>query len=231
MTKFLQWTISLAIPFMLAALMISVTIQPWFPRWEYGKSSFPPDIYGWTQAQRLDLSLVSVKFLRMRGSADATIYLLEEQTFPDSDQLLFTPAEVSHMHDVKVRTNLIRRLGIVLAIIVVGGTTYFLRGQKTERTAYRALRNGGIATIAILSLFGLAIAFVWQWFFTTFHEVLFPAGNWAFPYDSSLIRLFPDKFWSDAGTVIVGGTFALGVVITLIGNYLLRNATPASQEK
>ena len=228
MTKFLQWTITLAIPFMLAAFMIGIAINPWYPRWEYAKSSFPPDVYGWTQDQRLELALVSVEFLSVRGSAEDTIFMLEEQTFPDSDELLFTPNEVSHMFDVKVRTNLIRRLGIVLAIIVVGGVTYLLRWQPTERTAYISIRNGGIATIAILAFFGVAIGLFWEWFFTTFHEVLFPAGNWAFPYSSSLIRLFPDEFWFDVGVVIVGGTFVLGVFVAIIGHFLVRNAISES---
>lgn len=47
---------------------------------------------------------------------------------------------------------------------------------------------GGFALLA----FGVA--------FELFHRVLFPGGNWAFPADSLLIRLYPYEFWQLSAT-------------------------------
>ncbi len=216
----LRWVVILLIPFLLAAVVTTLVIQPWYPKWEYGKANFPADAFGWTQAERLDLALVSVDFLRSWGSADDTIYMLAEQTFPDSADLLFTPNEVDHMHDVKVRTNLIRVAIGVLGVIVVGGLWMIGRGQGGA-AVWRTIQQGGVATGVILVVFGAMIGLAWQWFFTTFHEVLFPAGNWSFPYSSSLIRLFPNKFWLDVGIVIVASTLLLGLLLAVIG-WLMR---------
>ena len=110
MSAILRWIGALCVPFLIACVVTTAVIQPWYPTWEYGKANFPEDTFGWTQDERLDLAMVSVDFLRSWGSADDTIYMLEEQTMPDSDELLFTENEVLHMYDVKVRTNIIRWL-------------------------------------------------------------------------------------------------------------------------
>lgn len=224
MTTFIKWAVTLAMPFMLAFFMIGIAIKPWYPKWEYAKANFPADTFGWSQAQRLELGTVAVEFLRSKGSAEDTIHMLGDQTMPDSNQSLYTDAELGHMFDVKVRTNAIRRLAKVLSVIVVGGITFLLYNEETASEAYRSIRNGGLATFAILGIFALMIGLFWNWFFTTFHEVLFPQGNWTFAYSDSLIRLFPEKFWIDVGVVIVGGTLIAGTLIALIGHLLLRGA-------
>ena len=214
MSAILRWIGALCVPFLIACVVTTAVIQPWYPTWEYGKANFPEDTFGWTQDERLDLAMVSVDFLRSWGSADDTIYMLEEQTMPDSDELLFTENEVLHMYDVKVRTNIIRWLILALGAIVLLGLA--VSGTAVKR--WRMMRQGGI--LAILLLIGIGIFFLaaWDTFFTQFHEILFPAGNWSFPYSSSLIRLFPNKFWFDVGAIIVGGTFGTGLLLTLFAS-------------
>ncbi len=224
MIKFLKWLVTLAVPFMLAGFMIGIVIRPWYPQWEYAKANFPPDPFGWTQDQRLELGTVAVEFLRAQGSAEDTIFMLGDQIHPDNGGPLYTPNELSHMVDVKVRTDMISRLAWVLAILVVGSLTFMLYSEKTAQTAYLSLRNAGVATFAILIVFAGMIGLFWNWFFTTFHEVLFPQGNWQFPYSSSLIRLFPNKFWFDVGVLIVGGTILGGILLIILGQLLLRGA-------
>ena len=224
MAKILRWIVTLSIPFMLAGFIIDLVIDPWYPIWEYGKASFPEDSFGWTNEQRLELAQVAVDFLNAEGSAEDTIFMLGDQINPQTGEPLYTANELSHMVDVKVRTDLIKRGSWVLAVIVVASLTLLLYKAETADDAYRAFRNGGIATFVILIVFAVMIGVFWSWFFTTFHEVLFPAGNWQFLWSDSLIRLFPDKFWFDAGTVIVGGTLVCGAIIALIGHRLVRGS-------
>jgi uncharacterized membrane protein len=61
-----------------------------------------------------------------------------------------------------------------------------------------------------------------NWFFTTFHEIFFPQGNWQFPPGDHMITLFPDGFWSDV-TLLVGlVTLGLAVTVWAIGFIWLR---------
>ncbi len=216
----LKWVITLCIPFALASFVIGTVIGDWLPEFEYN-NRVAPDEFGWEQAERLELALVAVQYLSVRDSAENSIYLLEEQRMPGSDEPLYNEREISHMIDVKHLTDRIRRGGWVLAIIAVAGTTLLLYRSETEPTAYRAIRNGGWATLAILVGIGLFMAAAWNTFFVQFHELLFPEGSWTFYYTDSLIRLFPERLWQDVGTFIVGGTFGLGVVCLLVGRFLL----------
>jgi hypothetical protein len=45
-----------------------------------------------------------------------------------------------------------------------------------------------------------------DWFFVQFHEALFTGDTWLFPDSDTLIRLYPDVFWSDFGGVLAGLT-------------------------
>jgi uncharacterized membrane protein len=56
-----------------------------------------------------------------------------------------------------------------------------------------------------------------DWFFTTFHRLFFPNGNWQFPYGDHMITLFPDGFWVDV-TLLVGlVALGLGLVVGTAG--------------
>ncbi|MGB1252272.1 MAG: DUF1461 domain-containing protein [Candidatus Promineifilaceae bacterium] len=223
-SKMVRWMVTLCIPFMLGFYMITFVIAPWYPVWEYNKAGFPEDYYGWTQEQRLELALVSVDFLARDAHADEVIHLLEEQTHPDSDELLFNQREVDHMYDVKIRADRFKRATTILAIIVVAGITALLYTNRTEPVAYLAIRNGGLATLGILAGIGAVIGLAWDFFFTFFHELLFPPGTWTFKFSDSLIRLFPNKFWFDVGVVIVGLTIVAGAIVALVGHLMLKSA-------
>ena len=62
----------------------------------------------------------------------------------------------------------------------------------------------------------------WSLVFTQFHELLFPPDTWTFNYSDSLIRLFPEQFWFDFGLIWTGLIFLEGLIVTLIGYFLLR---------
>ena len=44
-------------------------------------------------------------------------------------------------------------------------------------------------------MIGVIGYFAFDTLFTLFHEVFFPQGNWEFPVDSNMIRLYPYAFW------------------------------------
>ena len=76
-----------------------------------------------------------------------------------------------------------------------------------------ALKVGAAVSAVFVLLAAAAAVFDFSAFFTAFHGLFFEAGTWTFPYDSLLIRLFPESFWVAAGV----GWAAL--VLTIAGAY------------
>jgi len=212
----------MAMPFFLGLTNIGLIISPVYPEMEYAKASFPPDNFGWTQAQRLELALVAVDYLQRPQPAEEVIYLLEEQTIPGSDEPLYNEREIGHMVDVKRVTDGIGRVRFVAAAVVLLGLSILLWNRSSRREGYRAILHGGITTAAILLALALFILVAWSVFFTQFHELLFPPGTWTFAYSDSLIRLFPEKFWFDVGIILTVGTLIEGLLVAGIGYWLLR---------
>lgn len=220
MTKLLRLLIILLTPFAINFAVITFVIGAWFPNYEYAKASFPEDAYGFTQEERLDLALVAVEYLEASESAEESIYLLEQQTFPDSDEPLYTESEIDHMVDVKVLSDLFRIAGWVMSLgIALGLAWMFVQGRQQF---FRTLRGMGGFTLFLLTAIGAYLVIRWETFFVQFHELLFADGTWSFPLSSSLIRLFPDKLWFDCGVIIVGGTFGIGLLLFLIGLFFTK---------
>lgn len=243
LAKLVQWLIILVMPFFLGftAIELMVNNAERYVAYEYGKANFPADLSQvneiarqqlgltpFTQAQRQALALVAVDYLQHPEPAEEVIYLLQEQTLPDSDRPLYNAEEISHMVDVKHVTDAIARLNVIAGILVVGGLLLLLIRAETRPLAYQALLRGGVATMAVLLLIGLFILLAWSTFFVQFHGLLFPPGTWTFAYSDSLIRLFPEMFWFDFGVLLSGLAFLLGALATLIGWLLVRRTRRAT---
>lgn len=142
-TRSIQGLVILALPVLLALTAGHLLINVWYLEYEYGKSGFPPDTYGFTQQQRLDLATVSIRFLQRREPAEVAIKLLEAQRLPGTDKPLFDQFEISHMLDVKRFTNALWRVQYAAGLIVIGGLLLLLARKGTRPEGYRALFLGG----------------------------------------------------------------------------------------
>jgi integral membrane protein (TIGR01906 family) len=221
----LRWLVVLAMPILLVLGSARIMVNTWYPRYEYAKADFPPDRYGFTQAQRLEFGTVSIDFLNAPQRPEVAIKLLEDQRLPGTENMpLFTVYELGHMVDVKRLTDMLWRVLLGAAIIVVGGLIILLARRSTRREGYAALFGGGLVTTGLLTVLTLLVLTSWQWFFITFHDVFFRPGTWQFDWTDSLIRTFPDKFWFDAGVLLVGGALVAGVVVMVVGYVLGRRA-------
>ncbi len=124
----------------------------------------------------------------------------------------FDVASIAHLEDVRSVLNS-ARVATLLLVIGVGlwiAATVRL-GERTRVGV--ALKVGAAVSAVLVLLAAVAAALDFSAFFTAFHGVFFEAGTWTFPYDSLLIRLFPESFWVDAGM----GWAAL--VLTIAGAY------------
>ena len=81
-------------------------------------------------------------------------------------------------------------------------------GWCVARRRSRHLRSGMVwgagAVTALVALAGLAGLLDFSSLFAAFHGLFFAQGTWTFPYDSLLIRLFPERFWSVSAAVWAG---------------------------
>ncbi len=221
-----RWIVVIAIPFFLTLGTLRILItwnSPSYPEFEYPRIG--PDPFGLTEEERLDLAMANLDFLRRPQAADEVIFLLEDLRLPGTDDPLFNQREIGHMLDVKKLVDTFKTLTWVLAIVVIGGLIFLLVRTETRVEGYRALFHGGILTTAILLLMLVLILLSWNLVFTQFHEILFPPDTWTFNYSDSLIRLFPEKFWFDFGLLWTGAIFLEGIVLALIGYFLLRGSS------
>ena len=103
----------------------------------------------------------------------------------------FTTAEVSHLQDV-------HHVIVVAFAVVLGATGVFTwvhwYAGYTKAVLVRESQLLTVAWRVLVLLTLLAVAF-FSSFFTVFHQVFFPQGNWAFPADSRLLLTFPVPFW------------------------------------
>ncbi len=221
----IRWLVIIAMPFLLTVFTVRAIIaweSPSYAEFEYPRIA--PDAYGFTEQERLDLADATLDYLRRPEPAAETITLLEEMRLPGTDQPLYTEAEIGHMFDVKVVVDAFRRLLWGLTVIVVGGLIFLLARPETRHLGYKTIMQGGLLTAGILITVGLLIGLAWNFVFVQFHQILFPAGNWTFAYTDSLIRLFPEQFWFDFGVIWVGGILIQGIILAVVGYFLLKRS-------
>ncbi len=223
-TRSIQGLVILAMPVFLALTAGHLLINVWYLEYEYGKSDFPPDPYGFTRQQRLDLATVSIRYLQRREPAEVAIKLLEAQRLPGADKPLFDQSEIGHMLDVKRFTDGLWRVQYAAGLFVIGGLILLLARKGTRPAGYRALFLGGAWTAGLLAFLVTFVLLSWRMFFATFHELFFPPGTWTFDWSDSLIRLYPDRLWFDGGTIITVGTLLAGAVFSAVGYALRRRS-------
>jgi integral membrane protein (TIGR01906 family) len=215
-----RWLVILAMPVLIVLLSARIMVNTWYPRFEYAKASFPPDLFGFTQAQRLEFGTVSIDFLNAPEAPEVAVKMLEALRLPGTDRPLFTIYENGHMVDVKRLMDQLWRVLALAAAVVVVGLAILLVPRRTRAEGYAAIFGGGLLTTGLLTVLILLVLLSWNWFFVAFHGVFFDPGTWTFNWSDSLIRLFPDKFWFDAGVLLVGGAWVAGVAVMGVG-YLL----------
>jgi integral membrane protein (TIGR01906 family) len=220
--QIIRWLIILAMPVFLVLTSARLLVADWYPRYEYAKASFPMDPYGFTQEQRTQLAIVAIHYLNSPQPAQQAIHMLTEQTMPTDNRPLYQQSEISHMVDVKIVMDQLWRVQVVAGLVVLAGLVILLIPASTRIVGFNALLGGGLLTAILLVVMGLFVVLSFNTFFVQFHEVFFPEGNWTFDWSDSLIRLFPQKFWFDAGTLIVVATLFEGLIAAAVGWALAR---------
>jgi len=133
----------------------------------------------------------------------------------------FTPAEQSHMADVRVvfvAAEIAALIGAAILLVLV----VRIRARGPGSVA-RLLRTAAIAAGIGVAVLAGAAALSFDALFLAFHEVFFPQGNFLFdPATSNLLTLYPDEYWYGV-TLRIGASFvAACVLIAAVAHATLR---------
>ena len=212
--RFLSLVLFLSVPVLLVVGSVRLLVTNEYLAFEYGKSDFPQDPFGFDQAQRLAYASANFRFVRDGQSIAA----LADQRLGDAPQ--YNDRELKHMQDVQsVYGATWRAWQIALVVSLLAGFGLALRAQ-TRPALTTAIQWSGLLTASLVAVVGLLAVVAWQFWFVGFHQVFFAAGTWTFEYSDTLIRLFPERFWFDAALTIAGLSVVGGLILACLGRPL-----------
>ncbi|HET6350659.1 MAG TPA: DUF1461 domain-containing protein [Coriobacteriia bacterium] len=134
------------------------------------------------------------------------------------------PDEVSHLDDVAGVISGARSTTLALALAAAAWIALCVRAGRAKAVA-RGLTVGGLLTLGLLALAGVAGTTDFDALFVRFHGLFFANGTWTFPVDSALISLFPEPFWMVSGVAWVLLTAGVGVFYLVSGRVVARRAS------
>jgi integral membrane protein (TIGR01906 family) len=198
------------IPILILLGSVRLLVTDQFLSFEYGKTSFPPDPFGFTQRQRFILASSNIHYVSAHLPSDE----LSKQILNGAP--VYNSREVSHMADVQAVFQTVFRVGqAAFTLILLMGLILWQKGKR--RTLASAIQSGGLLTSGLILFIALLAIFSWQFWFETFHLLFFKPGSWLFSYSDVLIRLFPAEFWFDSTMMISVLSIAGGLLMALIG--------------
>jgi integral membrane protein (TIGR01906 family) len=119
---------------------------------------------------------------------------------------MYTSGEASHLRDARAVLYLFVALAAVALVLIVVA----LARARRDARRWRAIARGGAGLAVGVVVLGIVSFLAFDTALELFHRVFFPGGNWAFPADSNMIRLYPEAFWQLTAA-------ALGVLCVLGG--------------
>jgi hypothetical protein len=106
-------------------------------------------------------------------------------------QPIYTADEAGHLRDARAVLYLFIALAIASLIFIVASLVH----RPNDARRWRSVARGG-AGLAVGAVIVGVVGFVaFDPLFELFHRLFFPGGNWEFPADSNMIRLYPYAFW------------------------------------
>ncbi|MGJ9373691.1 TIGR01906 family membrane protein [Nesterenkonia sp. CF4.4] len=206
-SRLFQVLIAIFTPILLLVAAVRLVASPLFLWVAYNRPWIPEGAYSMDAEDRLVYGSYGTDFLTNLANGR---YLSE--LAPGGEQL-FTDGEVSHMVDVKFVVLWVMLIGIVLLVITLI-LALLLRAWRPGGVA-RGLFAGAWVTLGIIIAVAVLAIIDWQLFFAEFHRIFFADGTWTFPADSTLIQLYPEQFWIDAGVAVVALAVLFAVILLI----------------
>jgi uncharacterized membrane protein len=145
------------------------------------------------------------------GSSGADHATLQSLVIPTNLSPYYTAPEINHLRDVRQLFRLNFSLNLITLIPI-----WIFRHRVNFKLGVKFTLVGNLVCLLIAK-------FIWTPFFIAFHRLFFPQGNWSFPADSLLIRLYPDAYWTGAFILIV----TTGAIISFLLLAISRQFPPS----
>jgi integral membrane protein (TIGR01906 family) len=122
----------------------------------------------------------------------------------------YDPAERGHMRDVRIVLFAFLGLAALSAVVLAVAAAR----RRGDRSFVAGVGRGG-AWLAVGTLVvGVFAALAFDTAFETFHELLFPGGNFSFdPTKERLVQLYPIAFW-ELTSAVLGGLLIVAGALT-----------------
>jgi integral membrane protein (TIGR01906 family) len=136
-------------------------------------------------------------------------------------QPLYDAAERSHLADARALLWLCLTAGLASSAIL----GWLLLRASTEGRArlWCVISRAGLAAAVAVVAIGLLSTVAFGSLFVLFHELVFPAGGWAFdPASQRLVQLYPFAFWQLTAAAFGALVLVLGSLAWLLGRSMAR---------
>jgi hypothetical protein len=121
---------------------------------------------------------------------------------------IFTADEYTHMADVRA----VFRGAETAALLALVVAAFRLARAHRRGDALRLVRAGAPIAAGMVAIVAIAATVAFDPLFLLFHEIFFPQGNFLFPPESNLIRLYPEWYWQGI-TAGVGVSFIAAALL------------------
>jgi len=216
-----HWLLVLSVPLLIISATIGVAFNS---LWIYTSGFAKYDV-----ATEIGLSDAELK----RAARELIAYLnspnrmlLDINVTYDNGQSgpLYDRGAVEHMKDVKgllwlnYSICLATTVCVLLQVIVFWLKKRAMLAWELAKSAW----HGGLVTCGLLVCMALLAVTGFDSFFTKFHEIFFPYGNWIFYYDNHMVIMFPIGFWVDVVLLVGMAGMVLGATVAGLGWWGLR---------
>ncbi|MFV2064522.1 MAG: DUF1461 domain-containing protein [Chloroflexota bacterium] len=135
----------------------------------------------------------------------------------------YDDAERGHLRDARALLWIFLALGAISAVAVVIALALSSRARRAS--IWRVVsRAGGVTTIVVVVI-GIVAVVAFDTLFLLFHQIFFPAGNFAFdPGTQRLVQLYPLVMWQIAAGALGILVFGVGALAWLLGRYMSRRS-------
>lgn len=196
------------VPLFITALAISIVAQPWFIHYENGRTNFP---FGFNNIPRKEgekLALAGLRSILPWGNSET----LSRLKLSNGDHA-FTAREVHHMDDVR-RLILMFLLITIICLLVL--TLALIRYPSLLPLFLKGIYYGALLTLVLLALLFITMYFDFGLFFEYMHYPFFKGDSFMFDETATLIKIYPEEFWSDAAFFIGIFSFLVSIMVLII---------------
>ncbi len=156
---------------------------------------------------------------RINIEADTPYAGVSIEDLAEADESYTLTADaISHLDDCYNLVNTVRAFLIVFAVAgVVLCIVLCTRGAEGRIVLSRAMRATAVIFAVIIIALVVYAAIDFNAFFSAFHEIFFPQGNWTFAADSLLISMYPTNFWMGMAIIWVVTSLLCALIVFALG--------------